>query len=273
MKYKKKTSCQFAHAFSDNRVHLQWQGFGWVDCTTRWRVGPRRIPGHLIYYLESGEISGWIEDSAIRIIPGKVFWLQPGTRHSFSLAPGVRECRVFYLRFFFGRKNPWRLKPDWRMYDGDDLIPDLLTDMAQKNPDEDHTRTFLRSALGVIASGLFARGPDSKHAPGGLNRVQMREAVAFIQKNITRRFRIKELSSHLHLNADYFSRRFKESFGVSPREWIKRERIRAAAAYLMESSFTVTEIAYRLGYEDIYFFSRQFKEVKGISPGKWRKSR
>jgi AraC family transcriptional regulator, arabinose operon regulatory protein len=54
---------------------------------------------------------------------------------------------------------------------------------------------------------------------------------------------------------------------------VKRERVRRAGVDLAESSMSVTAVAERNGYEDIYFFSRQFKQVTGLSPRQYRKKK
>ncbi|MFA7345681.1 MAG: AraC family transcriptional regulator [Terrimicrobiaceae bacterium] len=72
------------------------------------------------------------------------------------------------------------------------------------------------------------------------------------------------------LSTDYFTRQFKHSFGVSPREWMVRQRLRQAAGLLAETDERISEIALRLGYPDVFLFSRQFKAGFGSSPQHWR---
>lgn len=76
----------------------------------------------------------------------------------------------------------------------------------------------------------------------------------------------------LRLTPDYFARIFRRTYGVSPRTWIVRERIKLAALRLTESQLSIGEVANEFGYGDIFFFSRQFKQVMGRSPRSYRRS-
>jgi AraC-like DNA-binding protein len=39
---------------------------------------------------------------------------------------------------------------------------------------------------------------------------------------------------------------------------------------LSQSALTISEVADRLGYRDVFFFSRQFKQHNGLSPRQFR---
>ena len=58
--------------------------------------------------------------------------------------------------------------------------------------------------------------------------------------------------------------------GMLPKQYIEELKIRLAAALLLDSRLTVTEIAARFGYLDPYHFSRRFKQRVGVSPEKYR---
>ncbi|MBI4977628.1 MAG: helix-turn-helix transcriptional regulator [Spirochaetes bacterium] len=72
---------------------------------------------------------------------------------------------------------------------------------------------------------------------------------------------------------DHLIRVFKRATGVTPVDYLVRERVERAKDLLLYSSHSVDEIAGLLGYSDIYYFSRQFKERTGSSPTAFRKPR
>ena len=47
-------------------------------------------------------------------------------------------------------------------------------------------------------------------------------------------------------------------------------RIRLAKEYLMHGSYTVAEVAFRCGYNNVEHFCRQFKQKTGLTPGRFR---
>lgn len=72
-----------------------------------------------------------------------------------------------------------------------------------------------------------------------------------------------------NLSKSRFSVLYKSFFGIAPKDELIHERVKKAQYLLSTHTLTVSEVAYRVGYENIYHFSRQFKKITGISPGKW----
>jgi AraC-like DNA-binding protein len=68
------------------------------------------------------------------------------------------------------------------------------------------------------------------------------------------------------------SRRFKTVLGRSPRQYLQETRIQQAKRKLVETSWTVTDIAYECGFADAAQFSRLFKEATGMTPVSYRES-
>jgi AraC-like DNA-binding protein len=68
------------------------------------------------------------------------------------------------------------------------------------------------------------------------------------------------------------SRRFKTVLGRSPRQYLQETRIQQAKRKLVETTWTVTDIAYECGFSDAAQFSRLFKEATGMTPVSYRES-
>ena len=72
------------------------------------------------------------------------------------------------------------------------------------------------------------------------------------------------------LSPTHFSRVFKQSFGTSPIDWLRRERISQAKRRLADSTDDIKEIAEQVGFSDRYFFSKDFKKHTGFTPSQFR---
>jgi len=79
-----------------------------------------------------------------------------------------------------------------------------------------------------------------------------------------------EMARRCSLSIPQFSRKFRQAFGESPRQFVIRQRVRRAIHLLRESKLTIAEIAESLGYRDVFFFHRQFKGVARITPAEAR---
>jgi len=263
---------RFPGLFIDNGVGFNMVTHGRTLCPPGWVLGPRIIQDHLIYYLEKGVFESRLNGKRVRIEKERLFWMQPGVEHLFRVEGSSPEVRVLYFRFFIGKENAVRLSEDFRI---SDCLPEIHPSLQELLPAHlenlSFGETFLRCQMGQLCCRLLSEGRPATGTEKGLGSIQRKKALSFIEERLESRFTLDALASQAGLHPDYFSRRFKESFGMPPQEWIKRERIRRACSYLLESGLSVTEIAYKLGYDDIYFFSRQFKEVMGQSPVGWRK--
>ena len=51
----------------------------------------------------------------------------------------------------------------------------------------------------------------------------------------------------------------------------KRQRIEEACLQLAATDDSITEIAYRNGFNDLSYFIRTFKKYKGMTPGKYKR--
>ncbi|MEU8825011.1 helix-turn-helix transcriptional regulator [Streptomyces sp. NPDC048636] len=142
----------------------------------------------------------------------------------------------------------------------------LATELGSTLPHQDERMTGL---LLVLFTSLF-RGAG-RDTVAGLMSVQARQAVEqYVDVNIAKRFRAADLARVAGLSPDYFTRVFRKTFGMPPREWVIRRRVQHAARLLDETDMSVTKVAALYGYPDSFLFSRQFKAVMGVSPQAYR---
>ena len=68
----------------------------------------------------------------------------------------------------------------------------------------------------------------------------------------------------------HFLRVFAGTLGVTPHQYLVRSRLRHAARILAETSRSVTDVAYDVGFADLSNFVRTFRRAAGVSPGAFR---
>ncbi len=245
--------------------------YGLVLIDNEWEVGPRVTEDHLIYYLSEGSVNAQIEDENICINPEELFWLQPGPKHYFSLQEGVRRASIFFFRFKSGNTTLSRLEENFLKFKKDPVLKsDLSGIFIESEISPAYRDIFLKSRLSELLCRALSTENSGVSKLEGFDRVKRKKVHNFLLQNIDKNLSLGEMAKSLELNPDYFSRQFKKSFGLSPSAWIKKEKVRLAHAYLSESRMTISQIAYKLGYEDLAFFSRQFKEVTGYAPSQKR---
>lgn len=132
----------------------------------------------------------------------------------------------------------------------------------------------LRSLDEVIASVVeraeahrAAAHAEKEELPAGAQTTASptTRAREFIEENYTQDLTLNEIATHAGLSKYYLSRRFRTEFGVGPKEFTLRCRIRHARV-LLQNGLTVAEAAYASGFEDPNYFSRVVKKYTGLTP-------
>ena len=67
-------------------------------------------------------------------------------------------------------------------------------------------------------------------------------------------------------------RKLRSLTGFSTTEFIRNERLKAAASILKHKNASVSETAYSVGFNDISYFSKCFKELFGTSPSEYQQN-
>ena len=95
----------------------------------------------------------------------------------------------------------------------------------------------------------------------------------YIDQNLDSRLTLAALAEKCFYNPSYFSRIFKEKFGVSLTEYITRRRLSHAITLLSESTLSVEEIGERVGFPDKSSLYHAFSRYLGTTPGEYRRGR
>jgi AraC family transcriptional regulator len=98
------------------------------------------------------------------------------------------------------------------------------------------------------------------------------EALHYMDNHAFTEMSIKHLSSRLNLSPVQFTRRFKSSIGVSPVDYLTSLRLRRARTFLLETDYTIDDIAGRCGYNNGFYFSRMFTKKMKMSPSQFRRT-
>ena len=82
---------------------------------------------------------------------------------------------------------------------------------------------------------------------------------------------VKTLPTKCCLSPNYFGDLVKKETGKTPLEFIQQKIIDIAKEELHSTDVTITEVAYRLGFQSSQHFNRYFKRCTGMTPTEFRK--
>lgn len=99
----------------------------------------------------------------------------------------------------------------------------------------------------------------------------IQEMHDFLIQNIGKRFTIEELSKKYLLNATSLKHIFKGIYGKPIATYLKEYRLQLAQKMLSETTKTISEISFEIGYESPGKFTEAFRKYTGLLPTAYRK--
>jgi AraC-like DNA-binding protein len=94
--------------------------------------------------------------------------------------------------------------------------------------------------------------------------------VAVMRNRYHERLYVPELAAEEYFSSFHFTRIFRRDTGVSPSQYLTAVRLFEAKRLLLSTSFSVADIACRVGYSAIGTFTTRFTRLVGLSPGQYR---
>ncbi|GAE29681.1 response regulator transcription factor [Alkalihalobacillus hemicellulosilyticus] len=97
--------------------------------------------------------------------------------------------------------------------------------------------------------------------------VKVRE---YIQSHYQHPITLEEVAEQVGLSTFYFSKLFREMFGVTFIQYVTDLRMDRAKQLLIETDQSIKEVCYLVGYKDPNYFSRAFKKYTKDSPKEFK---
>lgn len=94
----------------------------------------------------------------------------------------------------------------------------------------------------------------------------------FINENYMKELTLKDMSDVLCMQRNYFARRFKTTFAISPMRYLKYIRLEKSANLLRYTNLSIQKISEQVGYDNQNSYAKAFREMYMVSPSVFRKS-
>ncbi|MEJ0051067.1 MAG: AraC family transcriptional regulator [Methylovirgula sp.] len=132
--------------------------------------------------------------------------------------------------------------------------------------------------LDSIGAALIAHllsGPNRPRLPvrkrAGLPRWRLRRAMEYIDANLAECLTLPGIAQAVGLSSMHFAAQFRVATGLRPHEYVLRRRIERAQQMLLETSFSLAEIAFSVGFRSQSHFTSVFTKFLGRPPQKWKR--
>jgi len=95
---------------------------------------------------------------------------------------------------------------------------------------------------------------------------RVKTTIRYITNNFAEPIGIADAAKEVHLTPNYLGILFKQEVGVTFRDYLNTIRLNQAEDMLRAGDGSITEIALKCGFKDVFYFSRLFKKYKGATP-------
>ena len=105
-----------------------------------------------------------------------------------------------------------------------------------------------------------------------LNNTDLGQEIRlYIATHLTENLSVDTICSKYNISPSGLYQLFQKVFGCGVVKIIREERIKRAKELLLDSNFSISDIASQVGILDANYFIRVFKAETGMTPGEYRK--
>ena len=102
---------------------------------------------------------------------------------------------------------------------------------------------------------------------------QSPDLAEYIRTHCDEKLTLQSLAKKSFYNPSYFSRLFRDLYGMTVTEYINHSRVEKAKELLLTTNYTVQEISEQVGYSGQSAFYKKFSEITGVTPKQYRESK
>jgi AraC family L-rhamnose operon transcriptional activator RhaR len=282
--------------------HLRQTGDAGVSVRreTHTSTNPHDHLFHELVYVEAGAADHETAGGTQKLRPGDLIVIRPQVWHAYANGRGLAiiNCLIDnrlmqQLAAFFGRidgafelfrrrpRNPRQTPPDvlhaspvQRSVVLECLESIMAEQRSQANGWQDATTAAVLRLLVVVARLRSAGDTNSPRAAPMAGRTDQAvlDAASYLEAHFSEPVSLDDLAGRVHLSPGHLSRSFTARMGMGVVEYTHRLRAEEACRLLRCTEEPVSQIASRVGYDEIAYFSRCFRSQMDQSPTEYRRT-
>lgn len=102
----------------------------------------------------------------------------------------------------------------------------------------------------------------------------VQRATAYVEEHLAdTELTVERMSEAMNMSRVNFYKRMLSLTGSTPSEFIRLIRMRHAGRLLREGKYGVSEVAYKVGFNNPRYFSKYFREMYGVIPSQYKEVR
>ncbi len=240
------------------------------------------------HYVLRGYLDWRVNDRTYQVRPGMIFVTRPGELHG-SCDTSFQPTELYWFQLQVPQGRPMKglsgAETQVLRRELESMSVRLFPASAQIQPcferilDEHRypskgNRIIARTTLYQLVLFLLR---DAEAFANGVTHPQLPSppilrAMALMEANLADPPLIESLALEIGMSPSHFRARFRQETGSTPHEHLTRQRIEKAKQLLLQNRWSVTEVAFRLGYSSSQNFASAFKRQTGMAPNSFRRA-
>jgi len=234
-----------------------------------------------------GTLTFLVSGEEYRVAAGEILLMRGGTLHSAQSEGCVYECLNFDLHELV--LNVLSVREAFRLFYRGHYIPYIRYTEAEHEISEavggifaafdgTHSENVCRLlTLGnvnrlfalILERGLYTESTVGDSAANDKIKL-LKLVLEHIESHFSEEIKLSDLAELVGMNPNYFCRFFSSLTQQTPMTYVMHYRIEQAANMLLATDLSVTDIAFRCGFNDTGYFIKIFKGLKGCTPRQFR---
>lgn len=228
-----------------------------------------------------GKLDMHLNGKTLSVFPGEILFINREIIHGFSpvdceyeiinfdadmISVRINLCRD-NLRIFANNNisiYPFQPQENPELYE---LASQLFTHACDERADNS---LVVLGALLMLMGKIYALHHYKENSRSSSTVKLFKPLLELIEKQYMKPITLTEMAQACNLSVTHFSSLFHDFFKQTPIDYLNAYRIEMACLFLTNSDISVTEIAYRCGFNDSAYFVKVFKRYKNTTPKKYR---
>ena len=225
---------------------------------------------YYLIYLTDGDFHATVNGISFFMKRGDYLCIPPNTTYSYT-SQEKSKIKYFWLHFTgcevekalaLSGISPLNVNKNYDLITSSEMYEELFAEFRARGDGFEYR-------VEVILRAILLRHGRQSRCPSGATRA-LDKSVKYIHEHISEELTISALAAREFMSEGYYRRLFKSTYGMSPTEYIIKQRINLASYLLSEADASIEEIAADIGLYDRLYFQRFFKKHTGYTPAVFR---
>ena len=224
-----------------------------------------------------GNLSFTINNTRYDIAPGGLILVAPKSAHNVVYkSENIKRTLMYFTKDYISSLLAEKMKliyanPVYISKSGEyDHVVSIINKLTSEHTEPDEFSFELCKNL-ICEILLYFMRENQMNIQKEKNDLVVDAAKRYINFHYATQLTLEDISEHTGVSPAHLSRKFRQIMRMTVSDYIRMIRIEHAKVLLIETNYTMTQIAEQCGFNECTYFSYVFNKIVKTSPLKFRR--